>query len=61
MIPLKKKENRSLLGMTTFIITDLKVNTDCEQLQQLHYTARMNPGGQFDIRGGGNQSWVTAD
>lgn len=52
MIPLKKKENRSLLGITTFIITDLKVNTDCEQLQQLHYTARMNPGGQFDIRGG---------
>lgn len=31
--------------MTTFIITDLKVNTDPET-QQLDDTAWMNPGGQ---------------
>lgn len=32
--------------MTTFIITDLKVNTDPET-QQLDDTAWMNPGGQM--------------
>lgn len=48
--------------MTTFIITDLKVNTDCEQLHQLDYTAQTNPGEQLDIqRGKKNQSRVTED
>lgn len=44
--------------MTTFIITDLKVNTDCEQLQQLDYTAQTNPGGDFDIWRRGKKSIV---
>lgn len=39
-----KEREQKLLGMTTFIITDVKVNTDSE-LQQLDYTAWMNPDG----------------
>lgn len=41
-----KEREQKLLGMTTFIITNLKVNTD-PATQQLDETAWMNPDGQM--------------
>lgn len=52
-----KEREQKLLGMTTFIITDLKVNTDPET-QQLDDTAWMNPGGQTVQYWEGGGGWV---
>lgn len=42
MFPLKKKENNSLLGMTTFTTTLKRFYTECERQQQPVYKFQMS-------------------